>query len=78
VCCNPDLMKRCLEHGEAETEDGGHGSGERLRASGVVATGEVIDRQTTGYTGPTDTEPKTEEEREAGRERIRERLARIQ
>jgi hypothetical protein len=65
-------MKRCLEHEEAE--EGGEGG----KLGRVDVVDEVIDRVTSGYTGPTDTEPKTEEEREAGRKRVRERLARIQ
>jgi len=71
-------MKRCLEHGEVEGEGDDEKLGERGESSEVGVTGEVIDRQISGYTGPSETEPKTEEEREAGRERIRESLARIQ
>jgi hypothetical protein len=67
-------MKRCLEHGEVE----GEGEGEGEKVGGGSKGGEVIDRLVSGYTGPTDTQPKTEEERVAGRERVKARLARIQ
>lgn len=76
VCCNEELVKRCLECSSNDEDLDPTGTLARLAEA---TDSSEVDKVISGYTGPTQIpEPATEEGREAAAARRKARLARIE